>query len=64
MFSDASYRNQSVLMFEPEARERAEYVEFTSAPGLNPDKLIFPVVVPLKEVLMRALSCALAPLPE
>jgi len=40
----ASLQNQLVLHFAPEARERPEYLEFTRILGLNPDKLIFPII--------------------
>jgi len=45
LVSDANYQNQPVLFFEPEARDRAEYIELTGILGLNPSKLIFPVTV-------------------
>ena len=45
LVSGAMYMNQPVLGFEPAARDRAEYVELTRILGLDPDKLIFPVVV-------------------
>lgn len=38
-------QNQLVLDFEPETRNRPEYLEFTRMLGLNPDKLVYPVVV-------------------
>jgi len=40
-----NYQNQLVFDFQSEARDRAEYLEFTHILGLNPDKLIFPVTV-------------------
>jgi len=45
LVSGVFYVNQPVLDFEPEARDRAEYLELTRILGLDPDKLIFPVVV-------------------
>jgi hypothetical protein len=45
LVSDANYQNRPVLFFEPEARDRAEYLELTGILGLNPNKLIFPVTV-------------------
>ncbi len=45
LVSGVIYLNQPVLNFEPEARDRAEYVELTRILGLDPDKLMFPVVV-------------------
>jgi hypothetical protein len=42
--SSGSYKDQPVLIFEPEARSRPDYIEFTSLLGLNPDKLMFPVI--------------------
>ena len=45
LVSDATHQNQPVLFFEPEARDRAEYLELTGILGLNPNKLIFPVTV-------------------
>jgi len=45
MVSGGSYNNQTVLIFDAEARNRTDYLEFTHLLGLNPDKLIFPVIV-------------------
>ena len=45
LVSEANYQNQPVLFFEPEARDRADYLDLTGILGLNPDKLIFPVAV-------------------
>jgi len=45
LYTGAVYNNQAVLVFEPEALDRPQYQEFTSAMGLNPNKLVFPVVV-------------------
>jgi len=45
MVSGGSYRNQTVLIFDSAARHRADYLEFTRLLDLNPDKLIFPVIV-------------------
>jgi hypothetical protein len=42
--SSGSYKGQPMLIFEPGARSRADYIEFTSLLGLNPDKLMFPVI--------------------
>jgi hypothetical protein len=43
LYTGAIYNNQPVLVFEPEALDRAEYQEFTRVLGLNPAKLVFPV---------------------
>jgi hypothetical protein len=48
LVSGANYQNQPVLFFEPEARDRAEYLELTGILGLNPNKLIFPVTVAVR----------------
>jgi len=40
-----SYNNQTVLIFDSEARNRADYLKFTSDLNLNPDKLTFPIMV-------------------
>ena len=45
LVSGGTYKNQTVLIFDSEARNRAEYLEFTRILELNPDKLIFPVIV-------------------
>ena len=45
LVAGAKYQNQPVLFFEPEARDRAEYLELTGILGLNPNKLIFPITV-------------------
>lgn len=45
MVSAGIYKNQTVLIFESEARNRADYREFTRLLDLNPDKLIFPIIV-------------------
>jgi hypothetical protein len=41
----ARYENQTVLDFEPAARQRAQYLEFVSILGLNPDQRVFPLKV-------------------
>ncbi len=45
MVSGGRYKDQPVLIFDPKARSSADYIEFTSLLGLNPDKLMFPVIV-------------------
>jgi len=45
MVSGGTYKNQAVLIFDAEARNRADYLEFTRLLNLNPDKLIVPVIV-------------------
>lgn len=45
MVSGGSYNNQTVLIFDSRARNRDDYLEFTRLLDLNPDKLIFPVIV-------------------
>jgi len=45
MVSAGTYRNQTVLIFDSEASNREEYLEFTRLLDINPDKLIFPVIV-------------------
>ena len=46
--SGGRYHDQPVLIFDPEARSRADYIEFTSLLGLDPDKLMFPIIVAAK----------------
>jgi hypothetical protein len=41
----ARLQNQLVLDFDPEALDKPEYLEFTRILGLNPDMLVYPVVV-------------------
>lgn len=41
----ARYEDQTVLDFEPAARQRADYLEFADILGLNPDQLVFPLRV-------------------
>lgn len=45
MVSGGSYKNQTVLIFAPEVRHRADYLEFTHLLKLDPDKLVYPVTV-------------------
>ena len=45
LVSGGTYKNQTVLIFDSEARNRADYLEFTRILELNPDKLIFPISV-------------------
>ena len=45
LYTGAVYNNQPVLAFEPEALDNAQYQEFTRGLGLNPAKLVFPVIV-------------------
>ncbi len=45
MVSGGSYNNQTVLIFASEARNRADYLEFTRLLDLDSNKLIFPVIV-------------------
>jgi hypothetical protein len=45
MVSGGTYKNQTVLIFDAEARNRTAYLEFTRLLNLNPDKLIVPVIV-------------------
>lgn len=45
MVSGGTYKNQAVLIFDSKARHRADYQELTRLLDLNPDKLIFPVIV-------------------
>ena len=45
LVSGGSYKNQTLLIFDSKARNRADYLEFTRLLELNPDKLIFPVIV-------------------
>ena len=45
LYTEAVYNDQAVLVFEPQALEHPQYHEFTGALGLNPKKLLFPLVV-------------------
>ena len=45
LVSRGSYNNQKVLSFEPEALDHPQYLEWCDALGLNPDKLVFPVML-------------------
>ena len=45
LVSGGTYKNQTVLIFDSEARNRADYLELTRLLDLNPDKLIFPVIM-------------------
>jgi hypothetical protein len=45
LYTEAVYNGQAVLVFEPRALEHPQYLEFTGAMGLNPDKRVFPLVV-------------------
>ena len=45
LYTEAVYNGQAVLVFEREALDSPQYQEFTRAVGLNPDKLVFPLVV-------------------
>ena len=45
MVSGGSYNNQTVLIFASEARNRADYLEFTRLLDLDSNRLIFPVIV-------------------
>jgi hypothetical protein len=45
MVSGGTYNNQAVLIFDSAARNRDDFLEFTRLLDLNPDKLIFPVIV-------------------
>ena len=45
MVSGGTYKNQTVLIFDAEARNSAEYRELTRLLDLDPNKLIVPVIV-------------------
>jgi hypothetical protein len=45
MVSGGTYKNQTVLIFDAEARNSAEYQELTRLLDLDPNKLIVPVIV-------------------
>jgi len=45
LYTGAIYNNQPVLVFEPEALDHVQYQELTQTLGLDPARLVFPVIV-------------------